>query len=141
VIVPHTEDSTPEDIRQLILQTEAPKDKALLLILLKMSENLNANTALTQKLSDQLDLHVDQFTKHEAKEMQLFFGGRWIIRILLACLFAGQTTLAWYGSKVLTQFEDVQREVQMLKEFKAEHRAHHEQEEKFRGGPSVVGGR
>lgn len=127
------EDTVHADIRDLILETESAKDKAMLLILLRISENLTANTTLTKKLNEQFELHLVQFAKHEALEMKLFFGGRWVVRVMLAVLVIGQGALTWFGGKTLTQFERVQEDVQTLKEYKAEHKSHHEQEERYRG--------
>lgn len=122
-----------EDIRDLILETDSAKDKAMLLILLRISENLTANTVLTKKLNEQFDTHVVQFAKHEALEMKLFFGGRWVVRVMLAALVIGQGALTWFGAKTLSQFEQLQADVQHLKEYRAEHKSHHEQEERYRG--------
>lgn len=130
----HGEEKVHEDIRDLILETDAPKDKAMLLILLRISENLTANTVLTKKLNEQFDKHLIQFAQHEALEMKLFFGGRWVIRVILAALLVGQGAITWFGAKTLAQFEKLQEEVQVLKEYRAEHKSHHDQEERYRGG-------
>lgn len=56
------------DIRELILKTDSPKDKAMLLILLKISESLEANTSMTHEVSTKLDDHLDIFTEHEKQD-------------------------------------------------------------------------
>lgn len=56
------------DIRELILKTDSPKDKAMLLILLKISESLEANTSMTHEVSIKLDEHLDNFVEHEKQE-------------------------------------------------------------------------
>ena len=53
------------DIRELILKTDSPKDKAMLLILLKISESLEANTSMTHEVSTKLDMHLENYTEHE----------------------------------------------------------------------------
>ena len=61
-------DRTHADIRELILKTDAPKDKAMLLILLKISESLESNTVLTQDVSDKLDQHIKRYDVHETED-------------------------------------------------------------------------
>jgi len=61
-------DHTHADIRELILQTDAPKDKAMLLILLKISESLEANTQMTHDVSIKLDEHLENYKKHETDD-------------------------------------------------------------------------
>lgn len=53
------------DIGELILKTDSPKDKAMLLILLKISESMEANTCMTHKVSTKLDMHLENYTEHE----------------------------------------------------------------------------
>lgn len=53
------------DIRELILKTDSPKDKAMLLILLKISESLEANTSMTHEVSTKLDMHLENYIEHE----------------------------------------------------------------------------
>lgn len=56
------------DIRELILKTDSPKDKAMLLILLKISESLEANTSMTHEVSVKLDEHLDNYVEHEKQD-------------------------------------------------------------------------
>lgn len=83
-------DKTHTELRSLIMETEAPKDKATLLIMLKISESLAENTDLTQNLSEKVDGHMDRYTAHETREAVL----------------VGQAKTAWFilsGVLVLVQ--------------------------------------
>lgn len=73
-------DKTHKDIRELILQTDQAKDKAMLLILLKISENLETNTELTQGVSETVEKHIERYETHETREAVL----------------VGQAKVAWF---------------------------------------------
>jgi len=61
-------DRTHTDIRELILKTDAPKDKAMLLILLKISESLEANTLDTQEIKQGLKELNGKYELHEVED-------------------------------------------------------------------------
>ena len=118
-------------IEDLILQADNPKDKAFLLILNKIANNLDENTNLTKALSADLKLHRDEFAKHEKDEMALINQGRGFLRAAVLGLAAIQAGALWYGNIVLKDFSQVQSDVIDLKQVMAIHTQHHADEEKW----------
>ena len=74
-------DNTQEDIRSLILDMPDQKDKAILLILLRMAANLEQNTALTKNVSEKVETQVLWSATHESAEKVLIgkAAGAWYV--------------------------------------------------------------
>ena len=116
-------DKTHTDIRELILKTDSPKDKAMLLILLKISESLEANTSMTVEVSTKLDNHLDNFIEHEKQEAikQAQIKAGW--RVLSGVLIILQS-LALYAVKshideaerMNIEINNIRRDVDIVKE-------------------------
>lgn len=118
-------EETNQDIRQLILETESSKDKAMLLILLKISDNLGANTKMTQGLTEQLTSHISTFAEHEKKEMALINQGRGAFRVALFSLTVFQAAFAWYGTQVVSDFKETREAVANLQSDMKVHKEYH----------------
>ncbi len=122
-----------QQINQLIIETPDAKDKALLLILKKISDNLEDNTDLTRTLTSDLKAHTEAFQEHEKAEMAIINQGRGFLRAAVMGLALVQALFAWYFQTHLDQTERMGGQVRSLEEFRGEHRAHHETEESTRG--------
>ena len=111
------------DIRELILKTDSPKDKAMLLILLKISESLEANTSMTHEVSTKLDDHLDIFTEHEKqdaiKRAQIRTGWRVLSGILVllqgVVMYAVKSHMD-EARHMSTEINAIQTDVLVLKE-------------------------
>lgn len=82
-------EQTHEAIRELIMKTDAPKDKAVLLILLRISEGLEDNTRLTQGLETTVREHNAALATHEADELLLLGKAKtawWVFTGMLGAL-------------------------------------------------------
>ena len=73
-------ESTQSAIRDLILKMTDSKDKAILLILLQMSENIDRNSELTMRVSNKVDEQGKLISNHDGKE-----------QVMLA-----KVAIAWY---------------------------------------------
>jgi hypothetical protein len=121
---------THDDIEELITQAEGPRDKAMLLILLRISQNLMRTADMTEKLNKKIDDHVVAFTQHEKDEMALFNQGRGFLRAIVGALVIFQAIATWTFSKHLQSEEEREARLTKVEVFTAEHRVHHEMEER-----------
>lgn len=115
---------TPEKIEQLIVATDDPKDKAVLLILLEMGKSLSENTKLTKELHG-------EFREHAKEEVALIIKGRFLWRVLLTAALAAQGVLGWYFTRHLDAFEKLQIRVAEMSLAIATHQETHRQAERF----------
>ncbi len=132
-------DDIQDQIEELILAADDPKDKAFLLILNKIADNLDENTKLTRTLTNDLRAHTEAFAQHEKDEMALINQGRGFWRAALASVFLLQGLGVWWVQGHLEQMERVQKDVAHLHVEVERHKEHHRQEERFGGGPKVGG--
>lgn len=109
-------DQTPDDIEQMILETENPKDRATLLIMLNIA---------------------DRLVQHEEDEMAMMINAKRLVLVVLFFTNAILGMVVWYGSRVLTQFEAYMEKTDGLVIEIERHKEHHRQEERFNGGPKV----
>jgi len=98
-------DENHKDIRDLILSTEAPKDKAMLLILLKISDNLEDNTALTLGTKTAFESHEEKEQKMLAKAT----GAWWVLSGLMVMIIA---VFAFWAKSGLEDFKILSKTVQ-----------------------------
>ncbi len=99
-----------EDIEQMILETENPKDRAILMILLNMA---------------------DRLVNHEKAEMDIIVEAK---RLVLLGLFFTNVIIAmltWYGSQIHGEFRGYQATTDRLVVEVEKHKEHHVQEERF----------
>lgn len=125
-------DPIQEQIDQLILSANDPKDKAFLLILNKIAINLEENTGLTRALADDFKAHTIVFQQHEKDEMALINQGRGFWRAALGALFIIQGLGAWWVQTHLEGAAQVASEVKVLQVEVERHKEHHAQEEYHR---------
>ena len=84
-----TVDPVQQQIEDLILSADNPKDKAFLLIMNKISLSLDANTILTESLSKDFKAQTSAFQAHEEKELTIVNqskGGFRVAIVLLAVI-------------------------------------------------------
>lgn len=116
-------DKTHTDIRELILKTDSPTDKATLLILLKISENLETNTAMTESVASKVADHLVRYEEHETKDAVRVGQIRtawWMLSGIMVILQG----VALYAIKsysedykaVVRNVEEIRRDVDTLKE-------------------------
>lgn len=116
-------DKANSDIRELILKTDSPKDKAMLLILLKISESLESNTSMTHEVSVKLDEHLDNYTEHEKQDAircaQIKTGWRVLSGILILlqgfALYAVRSHIDEAG-RMDTEIVKIRKDVDILKD-------------------------
>lgn len=130
-------DTLGDKIEDLILAATEPKDKAFLLILNKIADNLDENTQLTRTLSSELKIHTVAFAQHEKDELALINQGRGFLRASVVLIAFVQVVMGYVITQHLASHKAALEEIKMLSEFKAAHTAHHDQEEKYSHGPKV----
>ncbi len=130
-------DPIQEQIEHLIMSADDPKDKAFLLILNKIADNLDENTKLTRTLTEDLKNHTIAFAQHEKDEMALINQGRGVWRAALGAMFLLQALGIWWLQGHLDETAATAAKVATLQIQMAEHREHHRQEEKYRDAPKV----
>lgn len=82
-------DPVQQQIEDLILSADNPKDKAFLLIMNKISLSLDANTILTESLSKDFKAQTSAFQAHEEQELTIVNqskGGFRVAIVLLAVI-------------------------------------------------------
>ena len=126
-------DPIQEQIETLIMSASDPKDKAFLLILNKIADNLDENTMLTRTLASEFKSHTEAFALHEQKEMALINQGRGFWRATLAAVVVIQALGVWWFQGHIAQTARTQEQVSSLKIEIEKHKEHHKQEEYFRG--------
>ena len=124
-------DKTSDSIRDLIMETPEAKDKAVLMILLKISDDLFRNTQITSSLSDKFEKHVEAFVKHANEEMKMISHNRGFLRGLLLLLTAVQILVGYILTTHFEDFKHIQEDVKYLKIEIEKHKEHHRLEEKF----------
>jgi len=91
-------DRVHAEIRDLILKTDDPKDKAQLLIMLKFSDSIDTLSGITKEVSGKLDEHLDHYDKHitegAVRDGQVKLGWKLIVAFL-----AASQGVAWYAIK------------------------------------------
>ena len=130
-------DGLGDKIEELILAATEPKDKAFLLILNKIADNLDENTQLTRSLSTELKTHTIAFAQYEKDEMALINQGRGFLRAFVIGLAAIQVVMGFIISQHLISHKQALEEIRVLSEFRSSHIVHHETEEKLNDGPKV----
>ena len=113
-------DNTQEDIRSLILDMPDQKDKAILLILLRMATKLEKNTDLTENVLEKVETQAIWSASHEGNEKELIgkAAGAWYVLsgvIVIAMSVAG----FWYKG-VADEYKALGATVQSHKEKIAE---------------------
>ncbi len=131
-------DPIQEQIEQLIMSATDPKDKAFLLILNKIADNLDENTTLTRTLTEDLKSHTEAFAQHEKDEMALINQGRGFWRAALGAMFLVQGLGVWWIQGHLAETAETASKVAHLQIQMAEHKEHHKQEERYRDGVKVT---
>lgn len=121
---------THDDIEELITQADEPRDKAMLLILLRISQNLMRTADMTERLNTKIDEHVVAFTQHEKDEMALINQGRGFIRAMIIALAIFQGFTMWAFQKHLASEDDREARLTKVEQFVGEHRVHHDMEER-----------
>ena len=119
-------DTISSEIRELIKETEEPKDKAMLLILHRIADSLDTNNTLTRSLDT-------KFTNHEKEEMALIQQGRGFLRAIIFGLALFQGVMAYLLNQHMESHKRLIEEVKELSEYRAAHIAHHAMEEHTRG--------
>jgi hypothetical protein len=123
-------DVLQQQIEELIVAAQDPKDKAFLLIMNKIASSLDANTSLTKALSDDFKSHTIAFSEHERKEMELINQGRGGFRVALGLLGVLQIILGVIITNTLTDIKNMHQEVTVLQREVAIHKEHHVLEER-----------
>lgn len=126
-------DANSNEIKALIMNTADPKDKAILLILLRISDDLFRNTQVTISLSDKFERHVESFVKHAEEEMSLINQGRGFLRAMVIALALVQALVIYIFTTHMEESDKMREDVARLKEYKAAHIAHHTMEESLKG--------
>jgi hypothetical protein len=125
-------DKSSEDIKELIMKTPDPKDKAVLMILLTISDDLFRNTQLTVSLSDKFEKHVDAFVKHAEDEMKIINQGRGFLRGIIIALAFIQILTAYIFTQHMAEFGNMQESVKHMEKELEIHKEHHKMEERIR---------
>lgn len=76
------EDRTEVKILELIESTQDSKDKAFLLILLKINGSISNNTSIVTNVANKLDKHLTVFEEHAEEELKRLSHGAGIKKIL-----------------------------------------------------------
>ena len=124
------EEEISKRIDALIIDTLESKDKALLLILKKISDNLEQNTNLTRTLTSDLKVHTDAFTKHEKEELALINQGRGFLRAVVFGIVIIQALTVYIFRQHLDSEEVTAQKANAAEIFVAQHKTHHEMEER-----------
>ena len=130
-------DENSKDIKALIMETPDPKDKAVLMILLKISDDLFRNTQITSSLSEKFEKHVATFIQHAEDEMKLINTGRGFLRGIIFSIAMVQALIIFIFSQHMQEFSEMQQSVKHLEKEVEAHKEHHRTEEKYKNVPRV----
>lgn len=87
-------DPVQQQIEDLILSADNPKDKAFLLIMNKISLSLDANTILTESLSKDFKAQTSAFQAHEEQELTIVNQSKGGFRVAIVLLRVAIVLLA-----------------------------------------------
>lgn len=104
-------DKMQQQIEDLIVAADNPKDKAFLLIMNKIAVSLDTNTFLTQSLSDEFQAHTKAFKNHEAAELSLINQGKGGLKVGMWLLGIIQTLVIVVASSQISELKDMRQEL------------------------------
>jgi hypothetical protein len=104
-------DKMQQQIEDLIVAADNPKDKAFLLIMNKIAVSLDTNTFLTQSLSDEFQAHTTAFKNHEAAELALIHQSKGGIRVGMWFLGIIQLIVIAVASSQLAEIKEMKQEL------------------------------
>lgn len=108
-------EKVPEDIQDLIVKAVDPKDKAMLIVLLKISESLRETTHVVKEMRDDFETHMENFAKHEKNEADLISGGRGVVRAAIVFLALLQGIIIWQVSRFVADIDETRDAVHQIK--------------------------
>jgi hypothetical protein len=89
-------DHRPLDIENMIAEENDPRQRAFLIVLNSINNNLNANTKTTTEVAEKLDAHLTNYEQHTMDEAALINKGigawkviAWILGLAQSALAAG----------------------------------------------------
>lgn len=124
-------DKNSESIKDLILATPDAKDKAILMILLKISDDLFRNTQITASLSEKFEKHVEAFVNHAYEEMKMISHNRGFLRGMFVFLAIIQLLIGYILTSHFEEFNHMQEDVKAMKTDIEKHKEHHRIEEHY----------
>lgn len=105
-------DPTEEKILELIEQTHDSKDKAFLLILMKINSNLTQNTQATNDISDRVEEIIKHVDEHIKTEDALLNKGKGSLTIIMWLLGVAQGVAVWMLLHFNQQLVDVHKDIE-----------------------------
>jgi hypothetical protein len=136
------QDPIQDKIEELIMSSTDPKDKAFLLILNRMSDNLQENTELTRKLGEELSSHTksfiehtNRFSKHEQEELALINQGRGGWKVAAISLIVIQGLFVWWVQLKLSELTQLRVDVNQYHLELELIKSRHAREDSLKEGP------
>jgi hypothetical protein len=87
--------SVTPTIEELIQQANNPEDRAMLVVLNKMANSLDANTAMTKAVSTRLEEHISDFQKKVRADDAIKNKGMGAWKVLAWLLGGAQVLVGW----------------------------------------------
>ena len=107
-------DPVQQQIEELILSAESPKDKAFLLIMNKIALSLDANTELTQDLSKDFKAQANAFKIHENQDLALINQGKGGLRVAIMLLVGLQAIGGFVINNTLNEIKSIRSELTVV---------------------------
>lgn len=137
-------DQLKRKILELIELTDNPAQKAQLLVQLQMLDLLAENTDATRQIAEDviasrrvMEDHRAEFGRHNLLEVERQANENGSRRVLVRVFALVQTLVFAVAGLAWTDYRETKARVSSLEIEMAQHKTHHEQEEKYNGGPRV----
>ena len=126
--------ATEEEILELARRENDPKDRAYLLLLLKINSNLEANTQATKDISSEIQTHRAEFEqhriefrKHVTDEAALFNQGRGMWRVTAVVLTVMQVAAFSLASWYVNKQDDESKQLKAISDSVVRNEAKHDE--------------
>jgi hypothetical protein len=125
-------DDISKEIEDLIKQTGDPKDRAMLLLLNRLSVAVELNVSETRKLTKRFETHVEREDSDRQNILAILADnqndGKWIGRIAGVLQVVIMAVVGWH----LSTHDSLDGRVSDLEQYRAGHVQHHNVEERRR---------
>jgi hypothetical protein len=125
-------DDMTKEIEDLIRQANDPTDKAMLLLVNRLSVAVESNLKATERLTERFETHVEREETDRIRIMEALSKSRndsaWYSRIAAALQVVIMSVVGWH----LAVHDDLDGRVNNLEQYREGHIQHHQVEERRR---------
>lgn len=119
-----------EEIKGFLLQSTDPIMKGIALILLKVSDAVDLNTEITHAVRSELKDHMEEEMREISSQRGGVKVGLWALGIIQVLVGIVMGLLVHISNEKFADIAQLKYDMIQMQVFAAEHKMHHQQEEK-----------